>query len=529
MLEARTSDPPDDGFVQPTTLISYTYDRVGNRLTFGGPEATSAVYAYDTPLRRLASIANGLDETFTFHYDELSRRTGLTLPNDTVAAYAYDVAGQLLSLTHALTDKPEDPFLSFAYDHDKVGNIQQITEREHTTVYECDPTNQLTDVTPIVGDGEFFRYDAVGNRLTSNTSNFHFHDEANRLLEDETFLYGYDLKGNLISKEHKKTHDTSTYTYDPENRLVQVDLPDATIAKYRYDALGRRIERDVDGAITRHVYDGEDILVEYDGNDTAVRAYTHGPGIDEPLSLHDIKAAESFVYHVDHLGSIREMTDALANVSQRNRYSSFGTLTERLDKDFVQPFAFTSRELDPETGIYHFRARSHDSSIGRFIIRDPVFGSLRFPLGRNAYTYVRNNPLLFADLSGLTVFFFGGDVEVGVIGVGSVGGGVVYDPDSGVVGFRVCGGLAVGAGAFVGVQADVESGSLTRGINAGVSSSTSAQAAAGIGLGGSVSGGISRGLAQCDAETVLGASGGLRFGAGASVSAGISGCVTVGF
>lgn len=242
------------------------------------------------------------------------------------------------------------PFLSFIYDHDDVGNIQRITELEHTTEYQYDPTNQLTDVTPIVGDGdpEFFTYDPVGNRLTSNTSNFHFHDEANRLLEDETFLYDYDPKGNLISKEDKKTHDATTYTYDAENRLIQVDLPDATTATYRYDALGRRIEKDVDGTITRYVYDLEDILVEYDGKNIAIRAYTHGPGIDEPLSLRDIDAAESFFYHTDHLGSIRAMGDTAGLVVQEYRYTSFGTVNEQLDPAFIQPYSYTARELDAE-------------------------------------------------------------------------------------------------------------------------------------------------------------------------------------
>ena len=54
---------------------------------------------------------------------------------------------------------------------------------------------------------------------------------------------------------------------------------------YRYDGLGRRIEKDVDGVISRYVYDAEDILLEYDGTNTLIARYAHGPGIDDPAML----------------------------------------------------------------------------------------------------------------------------------------------------------------------------------------------------------------------------------------------------
>ena len=38
------------------------------------------------------------------------------------------------------------------------------------------------------------------------------------------------------------------------------------------------------GQTTRYIYDGEDILLEYNGSNVLQARYTHGPGIDEPLS-----------------------------------------------------------------------------------------------------------------------------------------------------------------------------------------------------------------------------------------------------
>ena len=52
------------------------------------------------------------------------------------------------------------------------------------------------------------------------------------------------------------------YDYDPENQLIEVRVNAFVVADYRYDGLGRRIEMDASGVVTRYVYDDEDILLE---------------------------------------------------------------------------------------------------------------------------------------------------------------------------------------------------------------------------------------------------------------------------
>jgi RHS repeat-associated protein len=56
-----------------------------------------------------------------------------------------------------------------------------------------------------------------------------------------------------------------------------------------------------------------------------------------------------------------------------------------------------ARESDSETGLYYYRARYYDQSVGRFVSEDPV----RFDSGPGFYTYVRNNPTLYVDPAGL--------------------------------------------------------------------------------------------------------------------------------
>lgn len=110
-------------------------------------------------------------------------------------------------------------------------------------------------------------------------------DPANRLTDDSTYNYSYDNNGNLTQKTDKLTGKVTTYSYDAEDRLVNV-IPATSVIPaeagiqsitYAYDPLDRRIQKNVNGAITKYVYDNEDITVEYDGNNNLTASYTHGP------------------------------------------------------------------------------------------------------------------------------------------------------------------------------------------------------------------------------------------------------------
>ncbi|TDI58937.1 MAG: hypothetical protein E2O94_03740 [Alphaproteobacteria bacterium] len=201
------------------------------------------------------------------------------------------------------------------------------------------PTGALTgniQATEALGGGndETFTYDPVGSRLLRDGEvTQSVFDAANRLTEDETFLYAYDLNGNLETKTDKVTSALTSYTYDAEDRLIQIDFPDLTTATYRYDGLGRRIEKNVNGVITRYIYDREEILLEYDGTNTLLARYTHGPGIDEPLVMErdldasgTFEASEVFFYHADGLVSITELTDSTGAVARTYAYDAYGQI-----------------------------------------------------------------------------------------------------------------------------------------------------------------------------------------------------------
>ena len=384
---------------QPNVTINYTYDLNGNRKTMIDSLTGTTNYLYDA-LNSVTGITNPANQSVSFDYDSLSRRTLTTLPNGVTTDVAYDANNQLASLQHK---RGATIISSFGYSYDDVGNRTSMnTTRTGVTVnnnlnYVYDDIYQLTQATrPLLTQSdETFSYDSLGNRLSSDgqTTNSTI-GTANRLLDDTTFAYNYDDNGNLIQKVDKATNATTTYTYDAENQLIQISMPNGIVAKYRYDGLGRRIEKDVDGTITRYVYDKEDILMEFDGSNSKIVSYTHGLGIDEPLIME--RDGSSFFYHTDGLGSITDLTDSSGAISQSYVYDSFGNIDQQVGFT-VNPYTYTGREFDPESGLYYYRARYYNAEAGRFINEDPI-GLLG---GLNLYGYANNNSINLIDSFGL--------------------------------------------------------------------------------------------------------------------------------
>jgi RHS repeat-associated protein len=76
-------------------------------------------------------------------------------------------------------------------------------------------------------------------------------------------------------------------------------------------------------------------------------------------------------------------------------YDSFGNRKPGVHL-ISQPYSYTGREWDKETGLYYYRARYYDPGVGRFISKDPI----GFKGGINLYNYVGGNPVNFIDSSG---------------------------------------------------------------------------------------------------------------------------------
>ena len=92
-------------------------------------------------------------------------------------------------------------------------------------------------------------------------------------------------------------------------------------------------------------------------------------------------------------------SDAAGFVVNSYEYDSYGRIEASIE-GIANPFTYTGREQDPESGLYYYRARYYDPEIGRFLSEDPIGFTAR---DLNLYRYVGNNPVKFVDPDGLKV------------------------------------------------------------------------------------------------------------------------------
>ena len=87
-------------------------------------------------------------------------------------------------------------------------------------------------------------------------------------------------------------------------------------------------------------------------------------------------------------------------------YDPYGKLTiytgdwssTRSSSLYANPYLYTGREYDAETGLYHYRHRYYHAELGRFLSRDPI----GYDGGEvNLYRYVKNAPPAARDPFGL--------------------------------------------------------------------------------------------------------------------------------
>jgi RHS repeat-associated protein len=167
---------------------------------------------------------------------------------------------------------------------------------------------------------------------------------------------------------------------------------------FKYDPFGRRVYKSSSSGTSVFAYDGDNLVEETNSSGTVVARYSQGLNIDEPLAM--LRSGATSFYHTDGLGSISSLSNAAGALAQTYTFDSFGKQTGS-SGSLTNPFQYTAREFDAETGLYYYRARYYDSSSGRFWSEDP----LRFFSGQTSfYPYVEGNPVSLADPQGLTCY-----------------------------------------------------------------------------------------------------------------------------
>lgn len=219
------------------------------------------------------------------------------------------------------------------------------------------------------------------------------YNSSNELTSNSSGSYTYDANGNTLSDAQGRT-----FTWDFEHRLVQAIVPNVGTTTFRYDPFGRRIQKAGPLGTTNYLYIGSNIranvIEAVDNSGNVLAKYTQGPGADQPLA--QLRAATISYYEQDGLGSVSSLSSSSATLANTYTYDSFGKLTGS-SGSVGNPFQYTGRESDTETGLDYYRFRYYDPANGRFLTEDPI----SFEGGIDFYEYVRNRPLNFVDPFGL--------------------------------------------------------------------------------------------------------------------------------
>jgi len=119
------------------------------------------------------------------------------------------------------------------------------------------------------------------------------------------------------------------------------------------------------------------------------------------------RATGSYYYHQNELWSVAALSDDTGTVLEHYNYDAYGgvSVTDGLGTPIPpnpsgtahspseNPFLFTGREGDEETGLYFYRSRFLDSQKGRFLQRD----ALGYSAGMNLQEYVNSRPTCLGD------------------------------------------------------------------------------------------------------------------------------------
>ena len=273
----------------------------------------------------------------------------------------------------------------------------------------------------------------MGNVYDSPDRTDRSYGRGGQLREDKKWRYYYDSHGNLVLKTMRRMEPLRNaeardeflawqsgdyaYTWQGNGMLRSVTRPDGKTVTFKYDALGRRIEKVFDGRVYRYLWDGDVILHEWDyaeaDRPNTVVTETGEVTLDRPEPVENLITwvydSDSYVptakivgdrhYSIisDYIGRPVQVYDDNGNIVWQADYDIYGNLRNLHGSKKFIPFRQLGQYEDDETGLYYNRFRYYDPRIGNYISQDPI----RLAGGNpTLYAFV-SDPNIWEDVFGL--------------------------------------------------------------------------------------------------------------------------------
>jgi RHS repeat-associated protein len=337
--------------------ISSQYDAAGNRTRLTYPDSNYVDYSYDYLNRTYQVKESGSTVLAQYAYDDLGRTTGISRANSTSTSASYGGSSRSWSLTQDLASTGQDVTLGMDYSPGA-----QLAQRSiNNSNYRYQNTTNSTTNYCANGLNQYATVGGSSGSCSGGTS------------------YTYDARGNLTSDGSR------SLGYDYDNELTCVGSSCATMS-LAYDPAGRLRTTTASSATENYVYDGDALVVEYDNSGNILRRYVPGQGADETLVWYEgSNLSNRNMLHTDEQGSIIAASDG-SGVGTLYQYSATGEPQGGFSGG-GPIFRYTGQAQLPAAGLYYYKARVYDPSMGRFLQTDPA----GYSQGLNLYAYVMNN------------------------------------------------------------------------------------------------------------------------------------------
>jgi len=312
---------------------------------------------------------------------------------------------------------------AFAYDNDVLGRRTERLDFDENlfAITNSFAYNHYSEVTNAImnTDNYNFTFDDIGNRIKTLSTVDSITSEMDYLcnaLNQYTNIYPlplgegqgeglcyYDLDGNMLS------NSDWTYTWNGENRLVMASNA-TTIVNFKYDYMGRRFEKSVEGGeTTTFIYDGWNPILETIQHSTFSITNSFAWGLDLSGSmqgaggigglLSTVLDGDLYFSCFDANGNVTDYVDETGDIVAHYEYDPFGGITYATgDKKDDFNFRFSTKYLDTETGLYYYGYRYYVPVLGRFLKRD-ILGE---KVSLNLFTFADNTPIDKFDVLGLS-------------------------------------------------------------------------------------------------------------------------------